>query len=166
MSSSLLRHSAIITGEKRVEVASFAEVKESPTTGEKSLHATIPFVPGDILSTFAAQTILTAPHYLSFQISEQEHMLIDPEYLQYINHSCQPNVVFDISNKTVVCVQPIAVGEEITFFYPSTEWQMVQPFECFCQSPNCLGWIRGAAHLHPQILQAYKLSPFVQQKLM
>lgn len=24
-------------------------------------------------------------------------------------------------------------GDELTFFYPSTEWSMAQPFDCLCK---------------------------------
>lgn len=41
----------------------------------------------------------------------------------------------------------IKSGEDITFFYPSTEWDMAQGFECSCGAADCLGQIRGAKYL-------------------
>jgi hypothetical protein len=38
-------------------------------------------------------------------------------------------------------------GDELTFFYPSTEWNMAQPFDCHCESESCLGKVRGASEL-------------------
>jgi len=53
----------------------------------------------------------------------------------------------------------------MTFFYPSTEWDMAQPFTCLCGSSKCLGEIKGAAHIRPEILGTYKLTRFIQQQL-
>ncbi|KAJ7050520.1 hypothetical protein C8F01DRAFT_1178633 [Mycena amicta] len=70
----------------------------------------------------------------------------------YVNHSCEPNVVFDLSDKDrtkwqVRAVQDIETGSPITFFYPSTEWEMEQPFDCQCGSANCLKRVLGAKYL-------------------
>ena len=62
-------------------------------------------------------------------------------------------------------MKPIAIGEEITFFYPSTEWSMDRSFDCLCQSDNCLESIQGAAHLPLEIITNYKLSDYIQQQL-
>jgi hypothetical protein len=145
------------------KVSSFAEVWECPLTGEKSLHATVTFKPGDIISTFGAKEILPDPNYLTIQLNEQEHIRITPEFLQYINHSCHPNVFLDTTNMVVTCLNQIEVGEEMTFFYPSTEWSMAQEFDCHCGTQGCLGQIQGAAHLHPDVLQTYQLNDYIQQ---
>ena len=38
----------------------------------------------------------------------------------------------------------IAAGEELTYFYPSTEWEMDRPFRCLCGAPDCVGVVSGA----------------------
>ena len=150
---------------KVTKVSSFAELWECPQTNEKALHATVTLMPGDLISTFGAKETLTAPNYLTVQLNEQEHILLAPEFLQYINHSCEPNVFFDTTNMVVTCLREIEVGEEMTFFYPSTEWSMDQKFECHCKTAVCLNSIQGAAHLHPDILKKYQLSAYIQHKL-
>jgi hypothetical protein len=150
---------------KVTKVSAFAEVWECSLTGNKSLKATISFVSGDIIFAFGAKERLTEPTYLTVQLNEQEHILIAPEFLQYINHSCNPNVFFDTTDRVITCLRKIEAGEEITFFYPSTEWSMVQEFDCYCKTQKCLGRIQGALHLHPAILQAYQLSDYIKQKL-
>ena len=82
---------------KKNKVASFAEVWECPITKSKSLHATVDFFPGEVLSSFRAREILTKPNYLSVQIDDHQHILLEPEFLQYINHSCDPKVCRDIN---------------------------------------------------------------------
>lgn len=150
---------------KVTKVSSFAEVREYTQAGEKSLHATVTFMPGEVISTFGSRETLSTPNYLTVQLDEQEHILLAPEFLQYINHSCDPNVFFDTANKVVTCLQEIEVGEEMTFFYPSTEWSMEQKFQCHCGTERCLGYIQGATHLHLDILNTYQLSAYIQHKL-
>ncbi|KAG9128151.1 hypothetical protein FRC07_004263 [Ceratobasidium sp. 392] len=72
--------------------------------------------------------------------------------LVYVNHSCSPNAAFDLnsSNKTewnFRALRDIHPGQELSFFYPSTEWNMDQGFQCKCGSENCLGYINGAKYL-------------------
>jgi hypothetical protein len=82
--------------------------------------------------------------------------------LSSLNHSCDPNVRLDTCRMLVVAEREIAPGEEITYFYPSTEWDMAEPFECRCGSRNCLGVVRGAKHLSPEVLGRY----FVNQHVL
>ncbi len=146
-------------------VSSFAELWKCSLTGEKSLHATVPLIAGEIICSFGAKKILSEPNYLTVQWNEREHIMLAPDFLQYINHSCTPNVFFDTTKSVLRCLRKIEVGQELTFFYPSTEWSMVQGFDCLCGVDECLGRIQGAAHLHPDILQKYLLSAHVYQKL-
>ena len=91
--------------------------------------------------------------------------MLTPEFLQYINHSCSPNVFFDTKNMVVIALRKIEIGEEFSFFYPSTEWSMDRGFDCLCKSENCLKYIQGAAHLPPEILAEYQLSEYIEEKL-
>lgn len=147
------------------KISSFAEIGECVKTGNKSLYATVEFMPGEVISKFSPKEILEHPNYLTVQISDRQHIMLDPEFLQYINHSCTPNVIFDTTNWVVKAVRKIEIGEELTFFYPSTEWSMDRGFDCVCQSPNCLGYIQGAAHLNRAVLRQYQLSDYIESKL-
>lgn len=144
---------------------SIAEIRECPKTGSKSLHATVEFRPGQVISNFGSKEVLNQPNYLTVQINKSKHIMLDPECLQYINHSCDPNVFFNTQKMMVTALKKIEIGEELTFFYPSTEWSMNQGFDCIFQSKNCLGRIQGAAHIPLEILSKYKLSEYIQQKL-
>jgi len=152
-------HSLITT------VTPFAEVQECPSSGRKSLHAKSGFVAGQLFSRFTAEKILCQPNYRSIQISDTQHIMLNPEWLQYTNHSCSPNIFFDIIQQEITVLQSIKRGEEIRYFYPSTEWSMEQAFDCLCGSEHCLGQIKGAAYLPVTVLKQYKLSAFIQQKL-
>ena len=73
-----------------------AEIIHNSITGQKSLHAMVPFKEGDVVSRFSAGQVFTTPNYLTVQRGLSEHFTLVPEFLQYTNHSCNPNVFFEI----------------------------------------------------------------------
>lgn len=95
---------------------------------------------------------------------DNEHAESLPFELRYVKHSCDPNVFFDVDAHELLTVRDIAPGDEFTFFYPSTEWSMSEPFRCCCGSPKCVGHINGAAQMPTEILDRYELSSLVQIK--
>jgi hypothetical protein len=143
----------------------FADVRESLATGHKALFTMQPFQPGQVLCSFSAREILTGPTYLTVQIGANRHITLKPEFLQYMNHSCKPNTFFDTTAMQIICLEVVEPGDELTFFYPSTEWEMAQPFVCQCGQPTCLGSVSGAANLPATVLQQYRLSEFIYQQL-
>lgn len=143
----------------------FCEVIESTATGNKSLHALKEFQPGDLVSPFGASYVSRKPSYLTVQVGIKKHITLLPQYLQYINHSCSPNVFFNTTTMELTALQPIQPGDEFTFFYPSTEWDMAQPFQCMCNQPGCLGMISGASSLSQEVLRKYKLTDFITERL-
>ena len=150
---------------KKEKVSDFAELWECQKTGAKSLHSTKIFFPGDIIAKLGARENVDKPSYLSVQISNTQHILLKPEFLQYINHSCDPNVFFDTTNMVISCLKKIDIAEALTFFYPSTEWSMEQAFDCLCSSEKCLQKIQGAAYLSSDVLKNYRLSEHIQAML-
>jgi len=143
----------------------FAVVRQNVVDNQKAFFAQQTYQPGDVVADFSAGKVMSRPTYLTVQVDVDKHIMLQPEHLQYINHSCDPNVFFDTYKMQVIALKPIAEGDEMTFFYPSTEWDMVQPFQCHCGCSNCLGEIRGAAHISPGVLQNYTLTRFIQQQL-
>lgn len=67
----------------------------------------------------------------------------------------------------VVDDRPLQVGDELTFFYPSTEWDMVQPFRCRCSAPKgvCHVRISGARDMERAALTRYWLNGHVREQL-
>lgn len=85
-----------------------------------------------------------------------------------VNHSCEPNVAFDVSspNKAdwhLKALRDIPIGDTLAFFYPSTEWHMEQAFACQCKakvsSPRIL-----ARLLDPNAFDAIDLLGFDQRR--
>ena len=75
-----------------------------------------------------------------------------------MNHSCRPTVELQLVAGTESCqkggnigylraARTIKAGDALTFFYPSTEWVMDQPFKCKCNEVGCLRQISGAIGL-------------------
>ncbi len=143
----------------------FAEVWKNQQSGQQSLHATVSFNAGDVICSFHAGTISNKVTYLTVQVDEDKHITLQPEFLQYINHSCSPTVFFDTTLMQLVCLSEVNPGDEFTFFYPSTEWEMVQPFACYCGSSNCLSVIQGASHIKDEVLDQYRLTDFIKRKI-
>lgn len=151
---------------KIVSQHEFGNVCFNPVTQHLSFHSIDTYMPGEIMiNKFYNGTTQNYATYLTIQIGTNKHVFLDPVYLQYINHSCDPNVFFDTHANQMVCIKPILPGEEIVFFYPSTEWEMAQPFICNCGSKNCLQFIGGAAQMDTETLTQYRLSDFILQQI-
>jgi hypothetical protein len=133
--------------------------------GSKCLKSTVALTRGDVLCAFTG-TYQTQPTRHSIQVNDVDHMLVDPVELQYINHSCDPNVAFDVERREVRALRPIQPGDEFFYFYPSTEWDMAEPFICNCGTVRCLKLIRGARHLPQDVLKQYEFQDHIQQRLV
>ena len=135
------------------------------TNGEHrgaKLLAAIPFTKGDIVDTFINAPAVLTPTYQTIQVNVQDHVFV-PDTLAKLNHSCYPTTFVDTKRRLIIARQDIAVGEELTFFYPSTEWVMTEPFDCQCGSTECIGWIRGAKFLSPNLLPRYFINFHILQ---
>lgn len=142
-----------------------AIVQEDPATSQRSLHASRAFQKGKIITPFEAEEEFFSPTYLTLQKDDGLHITLSPSFLQYVNHSCSPNAFFDTTAMLFVALSDVKEGEELTFFYPSTEWEMAQAFLCRCGGTECLHSIQGAAFLPDEILRRYRLTDFILRKL-
>jgi hypothetical protein len=143
----------------------FAEVHLENITNHHSLHALKNFHKGDLICKFSSSRTDATPSRYTVQTGEHKHIILNPEFLQYINHSCDPSVFFDTAAMELVALKNLEAGDEFTFFYPSTEWSMSEPFRCLCRSANCLETISGAKNISDTVLKHYRLTGFIQQKL-
>jgi hypothetical protein len=132
-------------------------VENSVRIAGAGLVAKAHFSCGEVVHIFSDYRVNNSPTYQTIQISETEH-IDNLDVLAYLNHSCSPNVYIDIATLSVVAVRSICPGEELTFFYPSTEWDMERPFVCQCGVAECLGIVSGAKYISPEILGRYEIS--------
>jgi len=121
---------------------------------------------GAVFAKIDTATPTAKPAYSSVQTGKNSHIELNSDLL-YTNHSCDPSLVFDMSRMEVRVVDdgPIKKGGLMTFFYPSTEWDMSQPFDCNCGSEKCLGKINGAKNMKRDDLKRYWLNPHIEEML-
>ena len=137
-------------------------VKQNKENNQHGLFANASFKAGSTIVAFNASKIVDTPNYLTVQVSEHKHIHLSPEYLQYVNHCCEPNVLFNTTTMQLECISDIEAGEELRFFYPATEWRIAQQFICNCGKPSCVGLIQGAADTPTEVLNKYKLTDFIK----
>ncbi|KAF2745367.1 hypothetical protein M011DRAFT_479192 [Sporormia fimetaria CBS 119925] len=106
--------------------------------------------------------------YSSVQASRTLHIELNSD-LVYINHSCKPTLIFDMA-RWEVRVNPdleggLKEGDELTFFYPSSEWHMAQPFDCLCKQEECRGRISGAKDMEAEVMRKYWLNEHIEELL-
>lgn len=106
--------------------------------------------------------------WTSVQTGRDTHIELNSD-LVFCNHSCAPSLNFDMHRMEVRVVdgRPLKRGDALTFFYPSTEWEMDQPFTCTCGAGEgvCNGVISGAKNMEKERLERYWLNPHIEQLL-
>ena len=140
-------------------------VEKNPGSFASRAISLITLPAGSVFARITNPTPATVA-YSSVQAGRDLHIELNCD-LVYINHSCKPSLVFDM-HKWEVRVsgeRDLKEGDELTFFYPSTEWDMVQPFECLCGSKECRGRITGAKDMDEGVLGEYWLNPHIEELL-
>src|SRR5919205_2427809 len=119
--------------------------------GYKGLYAGKDIIAGAVIFVLKGRITSRGNKY-SIQLDRDKHLdfpLIrkpndDLDYAwQYVNHSCDPNGYVNAAEYTFCALRNIRKGEEITFNYLTTEYEMAAPFRCECGSAKCFGLIRG-----------------------
>ena len=126
----------------------------------KGLVAGKAYQSGELIFRLSNYSIQDKATHKTIQISKDKH-IENLDILANLNNSCRPNTVFDVESLTLIAINNIAYGEEMTFFYPSTEWILERPFACHCGFPECVGFVTGAKFLTSDILQRYFINPHI-----
>lgn len=138
------------------------EVVETEGYG-RSLRARVGFAAGEVVGPLTGRAV-SSPGRYSIQVGADRHIDPDPP-LRFMDHACEPTTRFDLDRMVCVAVRAIAPGEALTFFYPSTEWQMDAPFRCGCGSARCIGEVTGAADAPRKALAERVLAPHIAGRL-
>ena len=126
----------------------------------KRVITTLPVSAGDVIAQITGHREVPVPNRFSVQVGADRH--IDGlRQLTYLNHSCAPNVFLNTTELTVNALRNIAAGEELSFFYPSTEWRMAEPFDCLCGTAECVGQIAGAEALSQSTLSRFRINEHI-----
>ena len=128
-----------------------AQARETPGKGHGSF-AIQPIPAGSLVASFGGTPLPFsefAAHDLdrrsrSIQVDHDTFVLGPPsrEPGDSINHSCEPNLGL-ISATRLVARREIAVGEELTYDYATSDSVPYDEFDCACATPSCRGTIRG-----------------------
>jgi hypothetical protein len=138
--------------EERVGVMSAVAVVRAD--GEYRLVANRPIPEGELLFTIEGELSRTPTRY-TVQIGADTHVdvpreygfeaILDRFYWRFMNHSCDPTVF--VRGTAVISRKTIEFGQDITFNYNTTEFDMAEPFDCRCGSDGCTGLVQGFRHL-------------------
>ncbi|PYI11454.1 hypothetical protein BO78DRAFT_393395 [Aspergillus sclerotiicarbonarius CBS 121057] len=134
-------------------------IHRSPLPFASGAYSLVSLPAGSLLTKITTATP-SKKAYTSVQTGRDSHIELNSD-LVYCNHSCDPTINFDMEKMEIRVVdnRDLKAGDPLTFFYPSTEWEMDQPFECTCGSgEKCKGWIYGAKNLGPEVLGEYWLN--------
>lgn len=131
--------------------------------GVRGLRTSRGFRGGERVCGIPALARLDRPSRYTVQVAEDAH--VEVGLLTVLNHSCDPNVRLDTGRMEVVAARDIEPGDELAYFYPATEWDMAEPFECDCGAAECLGVVRGAKHLPGGVLDRHALNPHIRRLL-
>ena len=119
---------------------------------------------GEVICEIPREKVLNKPNRFTVQIDRTEHT--DVGKLAALNHSCDPNVILDTAKMQMVARRDIEKGEELSFFYPSTEWEMDAPFICLCGSANCIHVVAGARFLPLSTLEHHFLNKHIREEMI
>lgn len=123
------------------------------------LIATQGFHRGDLILRLIGRPATAS--FRSIQVGINSHLEGEP--FSFLNHSCRPTAIVLTEQLEVRAWRELKIGEEVTFFYPSTEWEMVRPFVCLCGAPGCIRYVAGAKYLSPDLLGHYFINPHVRK---
>mmetsp|Transcript_14023 Transcript_14023/g.42411 ORF Transcript_14023/g.42411 Transcript_14023/m.42411 type:complete len:126 (-) Transcript_14023:172-549(-) len=98
--------------------------------GGKGLRAMRRLAAGDVVLTERSARVLAAPTKYTIERAPREHLECATE-LRFTNHSFEPNcaIRFDPEDAvSLVAVEAIEIGDELTIDYHATESSMAEPF--------------------------------------
>jgi hypothetical protein len=129
----------------------------------RSLITKRAYAKGELICEIPTDKVVDKPNRYTVQIDRDKHT--DVGKLAALNHSCNPNVILDTEHLLVYACKDIEKGDELSFFYPSTEWEMDAPFICLCGASNCIHVVAGARFLPLSTLGNHYLSKHIRENV-
>lgn len=150
----------------RLRTWSSAKIELRPASHGLGVFAREAISAGERLIALAHVFIAHAEQH-TIQIDEHHHQAGTGEIDDYLNHSCDPNTALDFDRLELLAVRPLAPGEELSFNYLTSEWDMAAPFSCQCGASGCVGLVRGFRHLGraQQDALVWRASPYLWRRL-
>lgn len=109
-----------------------------------------PLTKGTLIAKEQGYFIETRDKVSKFCIQISKLLFLDyihhPHYLDFINHSCMPNMRYDTTHLAFYAVMDIPEHAELTYDYDTTESDLTldgSDFVCVCDSVKCRKYIAG-----------------------
>lgn len=145
---------------RKYEIEDYLYVKNSVVSG-KGLYVKKEFKKDELIFTMKGPLLEFYPkneiESLEFPniVGLKENLFIDPvEPYEFINHSCEPNVLAGSDGLNYYALKNIEKNEEIMFDYSTSEdtlWKM----SCSCGSKRCRKIIKSIEFLPKKIFEGY-----------
>ncbi len=119
---------------------------------------------GEIICHIPTEKVFDKANRYTVQIGRDRHTEVGK--LSALNHSCDPTVILDTENLQMVARRAIEKDEELSFFYPSTEWEMDAPFICLCGASSCIHVVAGARFLSLSTLENHYLNKHIREMMI
>ncbi|PSK55868.1 hypothetical protein C1H76_1223 [Elsinoe australis] len=118
-----------------------------------SIRSLVSLPAGSVFAKITTSTPTNTKRWSTVQTSRDTHIELNSALL-YMNHSCNPSLEIDVKSMEVKVARggDVSKGDELSFFYPSTEWEFDNPFKCLCGSKGCLGEVKGAKYIKEEEL--------------
>lgn len=121
---------------------------------------------GSIFTPITTATNVPSPLYSTVQTGRDSHIELNSALL-YMNHSCSPSLEVDTEKMEVRVARDrdLEEGDDLTFFYPSTEWKFDRPFQCLCGAGKgvCVEQLEGASVLDAKTLKRWFINGHIQE---
>ena len=152
------------------------EVRNRDVAGGKAVVARKLIEPGEVIAVWSGR-IVSAEEFddLSAEIRRHTVQVEEGLYLaslsadeppDYINHSCDPNAGL-AGQITIVAMQAIHPGEEVTIDYAMCDGSPYDEFDCACGSACCRGRVTGDDWCNPLLWERYggHFSPYLLRRI-
>jgi len=102
----------------------------NPNPYASGCYALKDFAEGEVICPITGELSAT-PTFESIQIGPHLHLdMARPSSI--LNHSCDPNGFIDFAKMQYRALRPIKKGEQLTWNYNTSEWELKRPFQCLC----------------------------------
>ncbi|KAI0518439.1 hypothetical protein F5B22DRAFT_644747 [Xylaria bambusicola] len=135
---------------------------------KSSAESVVDLPAGALFARISGVKRVPKPSWSSVQAGRDLHIELNSDLVK-INHSCAPTLEWDMERMEIRVSRhrDLKKGDSLSFFYPSTEFCMAQPFQCWCDAGEdvCLGRISGAASIDPRKLDGYWINRHIKEML-
>ncbi|KAF3931087.1 hypothetical protein ABW20_dc0106708 [Dactylellina cionopaga] len=146
--------------------------------GQLSSYSRVSLPRGLHFCYIKTQTPAPRTTWSTVQTSKTDHIELNSALL-YTNHSCAPTLEIEVYSPNskgeypngmagevrVVKDRDLQAGDELTWFYPSTEYMSPRPFTCLCGASDdvCIGTQKGSHFLPKSVLDRYFINTHVRE---